>query len=103
MNCGGFSAQQFGQIASSGAPQLPQNLGVSGFSELQLGQRISPPPQAAVSNSLLPRAGAQGVTGTLETICASAPSVFFDRRSCQISRRTGPNAYQYQKDASQER
>src|SRR5712691_8829169 len=48
LNCGGFSAPQFGQTALSGSPQLPQNLVVSGFSELQLGQRISPPPQAAV-------------------------------------------------------
>src|SRR6266852_6141828 len=103
LNCGGFSAPQFGQTASSGAPQLPQNLVVSGFSEVQLGQRISPPPQAAVSNSLLPRSGAQGVTGTLATVCASVPCVFFDRRSCEIGRRTGPNAHQYQKDASQAR
>ena len=29
--------------------------------------------------------------------------MFFDRRSCQIGRRTGPNAHQYQKDASQAR
>src|SRR5260370_39898346 len=103
LNCGGFSAPQFGQTALSGAPQLPQNLVVSGFSELQPEQRISPPHQSAVSNSLLPRSGAQGVTGTLETVCASAPCVFFDRRSCQIGRRTGPNAHQYQKDASQAR
>jgi len=29
----------------SGPPQLPQNLEVSGLSELQLGQRISPTPK----------------------------------------------------------
>jgi hypothetical protein len=44
-----------------------------------------------------------GGYGALETICASAPCVFFGRRSCQIGRRTGPNAHQYQKDASQAR
>src|SRR5712692_6378528 len=71
LNCGGFSAPQFGQTASSGRPQLPQNLVVSGFSELQLGQRISPTPSSCLELlSTMIRDG--GVMGTLETACADS-------------------------------